>query len=311
MKELFDEFKVLRLFYDDGSDDDLDLDDPKDDDKDKDLDNKDKTYSEDEFKKAVDRRQAALKRARKAEEQIKDLRTKLDTMPDEEEFNTLKGNYEQMRQTLKEMEEQHKAAELEKIEDEKERERAKMQQEFKKEREKFENELEKLRSEITTFTEEKDRQAKITKRYRRQALEGSIVNAAATKAFNPQQIVRLLVDDFTYDETDDRWYKEVHDTDGKLKEILSVDEYVESFLNDPINENLLKADARPGSNTPRGNKTQQPDVTPAKKEPSEEMYKWAAKVGFNIDKKSPPEKKAWLVKTWDGLHKKGKEKDKE
>lgn len=311
MKELFDELKVLRLFYDDGSDDNLDLDDPdKDADKGEPQDAQDKMYSEDEFKKAVDRRQAALKRARAAEEKYKELKTKIDTMPDEEEFTSLKSNYEKMQQQLKEMDEQNKIAELEKIEDEKERERAKMQQEFKKEREKFENELDKLRSELTTYTEEKERQAQITRRYRRQALEGSIVNAAATKAFNPQQIVRLLVDDFAYDETDDRWYKEVHDKDGKLKEILSVDEYVESFLNDPINENLLKAETKSGSSTPRGKKTPSAG-TPPKEEPSEEMYKWASRVGFNIDKRSDANEKTWLVNTWTRLHEKGGKADKE
>lgn len=311
MKELFDELKVLRLFYDDGSDGNLDPNDPNEDGEGKTQDEQDKMYSEDEFKKAVDRRQAALKRARAAEEKYKELKTRLDTMPDEEEFTSLKSNYEKMQQTLKEMEEQNKIAELEKIEDEKERERAKMKQEFKKEREQFESELEKLRSELTTYTEEKERQAQITRRYRRQALEGSIVNAAATKAFNPQQIVRLLVDDFSYDETDDRWYKEVHDKDGKLKEILSVDEYVESFLNDPINENLLKAETKSGSSTPRGNKKTPSAGTPVKEEPSDDMYKWASRVGFNIDKRSDANEKAWLVSTWTRLHEKGEKADKE
>lgn len=308
MKELFDEIKVLRLFSDDpdNPDDNLDLDDDPDKDK-KDKKEDTKLYSEDEFSKAVQRRQAALKRAREAEEKYKELKTRIDTMPDEDEFNSLRENYSKMQQTLKEMEEAHKVAELEKIEDEKERERAKMAQEFKKEKEKFESELDKLRMEIGKHNEEKEKQAQITRRYRQQALEGAVVNAAATKAFNPQQIVKLLVDDFTYDEKDDRWYREVYDRNGKLKEMLSVDEYVESFLNDPINENLLKADVRSGSDTPRGNVQDRKTGVPVKEEPSDVMYKWAARVGFNIDKKSDPEEKAWLVNTHNRLHKKVKE----
>jgi hypothetical protein len=67
--------------------------------------------------------------------------------------------------------------------------------------------------------------------------------------------------------------------------LLAVDEYVGAFLNDPINENLLKADVRGGSGTPRG-KEQDGTDTFVKEEPSEEMWKWNEKQGFNIDKKS-------------------------
>ena len=309
MENLFDEIKVLRMFFEEEDDPDkkLDLDDP-----DKKLDKKeedDKTYSADEFDKSVQRRQAALKRARDAEDKTKALKAKMDTLPDEEEFNTLKDNYDKMQQTLKDLEDKHKVAEIEKIKDERERERAKITQEFKKEQEGFESELDKLRTEISQHTEEKVKQAKVTQRYRRQALEGAVVGAASKKAFNPQQVVKLLVDDFTYDEEDDRWYKEIYDNAGKLKEMLSVDEYVESFLVDPINENLLKADVKSGSDTPRGKK--QPDGgTPVKEEPADEMYSWAARVGLNINKKSTADDKAWLVDKFNRLHKRVKEENK-
>ena len=214
-----------------------------------------------------------------------------------------------MQQTLKEIESKYTAAELDKIEDEKERERAKMQQEFKAEKEKFDNELNKLREEIAKHGEEKEKQAKVTRRYRRQALEGAVVSAASEKAFNPQQVVRFLVDDFTYDETDDRWYKEVFDNSGKLKELLSVDEYVEAFLNDPKNENLLKVGIKGGSGTERGKETTVKASSVADEEPTEEQYKWAERVGFNIDKKSDAKDKAWLIDKFDRLHKRVKEKE--
>ena len=307
MKNLFDEFKVLRVFFAD--DDDLEKEKLELERLENEKKEKEKTYSAEEFDKAVLRRQSALKGKRDAEDREKTLKAKIATLPDEDEFNTLKDNHTAMQKTLKELEEKQKVAELDKIEDEKERERAKLTQQFKKERDKFDAELDKLRTEITQHNEEKDRQAEVSKRYRRQALEGAIANAAAAKAFNPQQIVRLLVDDFKYDETDDRWYKEVYDNAGKLKELLAVDDYVGAFLNHSINENLLKADVKGGSGTERGKEKDRGSDTFVKEEPSEEMWKWNEKQGFSIDKKSSAEDIAWLVNTFNRLHKKVKEKE--
>jgi DNA repair exonuclease SbcCD ATPase subunit len=307
MKDLFDEIKVLRVFFAD--DDDLEKEKLELERLEKEKKEKEKTFSAEEMDKAILRRQSALKGKREAEEKAKALEAKIATLPDEDEFNTLKDNYAAMQNALKELKEKQEAAEVEKIEDEKERERAKLTQEFKKEQEKFEAELNKLRTEITQHNEEKERQAEVSKRYRRQALEGAVANAAAAKAFNPQQIVRLLADDFKYDETDDRWYKEIYDNAGKLKELLAVDEYVGAFLNDPINENLLKADVKGGSGTERGKEKGLKPDTFVKEEPSEEMWKWNEKQGFNIDKKSSAEDIAWLVNTFNRLHKRVKEKE--
>lgn len=310
MKNLFNEFKVLRTFF--ATEEELAAEKKLEEEKlEKERLEKEKTYSAEEFNKAIDRRQAALKKARAAEEKATELKAKLDTLPDEDEFNTLKESYAEMQKTLKELEDKHKVAELDKIEDEKERERAKMTQEFKKEQDKFDAELDKLRTEITQYNKEKDRQAEVSKRYRRQALEGAVANAASVKAFNPQQIVRLLVDDFKYDESDDKWYKEIYDNSGKLKELLTVDECVEAFLNDPINENLLKADVLGGSGTQRGKEKDRGADTVVSEAPSEEMWKWCEKQGFNIDKKSSKEDIAWLVTTFNRLHKRVKEEKKE
>jgi len=208
---------------------------------------------------------------------------------------------------MKELEEQRKAAELEKIEDEKERERAKMEQEFKKEREKFQAEMDALKGQIDKYNEEKERHLETTRKYRKQALEGAIINAAAVKAYNPQQVVRLISNEFVHDETDDRWYREVYDKNGKIKELLTVEEFVEAFLNDPVNENLLKADVSSGSDTPRGNRQDRDASSVAGKEPTEEQYRWSARVGLNIDKKASAEEKAWLIDRFDRLHKRVKQ----
>jgi hypothetical protein len=259
------------------------------------------------MKKAIEKRQKALAAKRKAEETAKELKDKLASMPNPDEVEQLKNDYAEVKKQMKELDEQRKTAELEKIEDEKERERAKLEQEFKKEREKFQAEMDGLKTEIAKFNEEKEKQVMLAKRYQEQALHGSIINAAATKAYNPQQVVRLISNEFVHDETDDRWYKEVYDKNGKLKELLSVEEAVEAFLNDPVNENLLKVDVKPGSDMPRGNRSDRDAGSAAGKEPTEEQYKWAARVGLNIDKKATAEEKAWLIDRFDRLHKRVKQ----
>ena len=298
MKDL--DYTILREFFEDPPDDDLDVKEPSDDDK---KDKDDKSFSKDDMDKAIARRQAALARAKKAEEELKSLKTRMGTLPDEEEFNTLKEDYDKMKKQLSELDKERKAAELEKIEDEKERERVKLQREFEEERKNFQSEMNKLQEKIETYTQREEELAKVAARHRKQALDGSILSASATKAFNPQQVVRLISHEFVHDEKDDRWYKEIYDNAGKLKEMLTVEEYVEAFLNDPVNENLLKAGIKPGSDTPRGNKPIGDDITPAEKEPTDEQYKWAARVGLDINKKSTAEEKLWLIDRFNRLHK--------
>lgn len=305
MKNLDD--NILREFFEDQPDDDLDVKEPSDDDqKDK---KDDKTYTKEDMDKAIARRQAALARAKKAEEKAKALEDKVNTLPDEEEFNTLRGEYEKMKQQLNKLDEERKTAELEKIEDEKERERVKLQREFEKEREKFQSDLNKLQEQITAFNQEKEELAKVAARHRKQALEGSILSASSAKAFNPQQIVRLISHEFVHDEKDDRWYKEIYDNAGKLKEMLTIEEYVEAFLNDPVNENLLKVGVKPGSDTPRGNQQARDTNAVSGREPTDEHYRWAARVGLGINKKSSPEEKAWLIDRFDRLHKRVKKEE--
>jgi hypothetical protein len=117
----------------------------------------------------------------------------------------------------------------------------------------------------------------------------------------------LISHEFVHDDKDNAWYKQVYDKDGKLKDLMSVNEYVEAFLNDPINENLLKADVRSGSDTPRGNRQDRDSGTPAGTEPTAEQYRWSERVGLGIDKKSSAEEKAWLIDKFDRLHKRVKQ----
>lgn len=263
-------------------------------------------YPKSELDKAVARRQAALKRAKTAEEKAKALADKLKQLPDPDEHEALKSQFTELKEQLRELKDRQAEEDLKKIEDEKERERVKLEQEFKKERAKYQAELEKMNSQLDSFQAEKARHEEILNKFRLSTLETEIMSIAAPKAYNPRQIVKLIGEEFSFDTEDDRWYKNVYDNKGKLVEVLTVEEYVNGFLADKDNENLLKADIKRGSDTPRGNRQQSGgDATPpADQTPTDKMYRWAEISGININSKSSADDKTWLYNTYTRLHSK-------
>jgi hypothetical protein len=264
-----------------------------------------KAFSEAEMQKAIDRRQAALKRARKAEDDLKAQREKIKNMPSADEYDDLQKNYKAMLEKMQTLEEKQAEEEIKAIENEIERERAKLNQGFDRERAKLNADLKKMQDEVNLYKEEKALFDQSLQVMRKDSLKGSILAAASKKAYNPQQVVQLTVGEFVYDEADGRWIKEVYDSAGKLKELLSVDDYINSFLDDELNENLLKAGVKSGSDMPRTQKTSRKDTDPpAGQVPTELMYKWADMSGLNINKKSSADDKAWLYNTYMKLHNK-------
>ena len=297
-----EKLKGLKWFWEEKKDDDLDLDDKGGEKKEK----KDELlFSKADIDKAAQRRQAALKRARKAEDNNKALEAKLATMPDADEFDNLNKDYADLKSQLKELQEAKADADLQKIDDERERAKAKMEREFEKERKALQKKMDALNVQVDSFQQEKKQHLDTLDKFRQSSLENEIISIAAPKAFNPRQIVKLIVDDFEFDETDDKWYKNVYDAKGKISAVLSVDEYVTTFLTDKDNENLLKADIKRGSDTPRGNQhDRQDDGPPADQTPTDQMYKWAEMSGLDVNVKSTAEDKTWLYNTYTRLHSK-------
>jgi hypothetical protein len=291
------EIKILRWFWEEDPDKKLDVDpEPK-----KKVD--EPVYTKADIEKAAARRQAALKRARDAEDKVKDLKTKMSDMPDPDEFDSLRSEYQKLQDQMKTLAEKQADEELKKIDDEKERARVKMEREFDKERSKLQKTMDDMNKQIESFTAEKQQHQETLNKWRRSSLENDIISSAAPKAYNPGQIVKLIVEDFEYDEQDDRWYKHVYDAKGKLTTVLSVKEFVTAFLADEDNENLLKADIKRGSDTPRGNQqNRQDDGPPAEKTPTDEMYRWAEMSGLEVNKKSSAEDQTWLFNTFTRLH---------
>ncbi len=289
----------LRMFWEGDPDPDLDLDpDPK-------VKKEEPTFTKADIDKAAARRQAALKRARKAEDDLKAYKVKVKDMPDPDEFDSLRGDYDKLQEQMKDLREKQDDEDLKKIEDEKERARVKMEREFDKERAKLSKQMEDMNKQIDSFSSEKQKHQEVLDKWRRSSLENDIISSAATKAYNPGQIVKLIGEDFEYDEQDDRWYKHVYDVKGKLTNVLSVKEYVETFLSDKDNENLLKADIKRGSDMPRGNRQDRLDEgPPADQTPTPPMYKWAEMSGLDVNEKSTTEEKTWLYNTYTRLHSK-------
>jgi hypothetical protein len=292
-------FKSFRMFWEGDPDPKLDLDpDPK-------VKKEEPTYTKADIEKAAQRRQAALKRARKAEDDLKAYKAKQKDMPDPDEFDSLQTNYDKLQQQVKDLKEKQADEDLKKIEDEKERARVKMEREFDKERAKLAKQMEDMNKQIDSFSTEKEQHQKTLDKWRRSSLENDIITSA-NKAYNPGQIVKLIGEDFEYDEQDDRWYKHVYDAKGKLTNVLSVREYVDTFLADKDNENLLKADIKRGSDMPRGSRqdNRQDEGPPADQTPTAPMYKWAEMSGLDVNEKSTTEEKTWLFNTYTRLHSK-------
>jgi len=299
------------LFWDDGTDPLVDPDMDGDEGKDKDGNDGSKLFSEDEMQKAIDRRQTALKRARKAEDELKAIRENMAAMPSPEEYDDLKRNYQEVIEHMKELKARQEEEELKKIEDEKERERIKLEREFKAERTKLQSELQTMQEEINKYNEERARFKDSLHNMRREALKGHIMSAAAPKAYNPRQVVRLTIDDFTYDEEEGRWVKEVYNSAGKLVDLLTVEDAINGFLDDEMNENLLKAGVKSGSDMPRAQKATKKDTEPPTgKTPTDAMYRWAELSGLNVNKNSEAKEKAWLYDTYTRLHTKPARKSK-
>ena len=293
-------FNVQRWFWEDPPDDDLKLDDKGDKKVEK---TEEPKYTKADIEKAAARRQAALARARKAEEEKATLQKQLSEMPDPDEFVGLKTQYDDLKKELKQLQEAKADDDLKMIEDEKERARVKMEREFEKERKALKQKMDEMNQQVDSFQAEKKQHLETLEKFRRSSLENEIISIAAPKAYNPRQIVKLIVDDFEFDATDERWYKNVYDAKGKISAVLSVDEFVTAFLTDKDNENLLKADIKRGSDTPRGNRQDREDEgPPSDQTPTDAMYKWAEMSGLDVNSKSSAEDKTWLFNTYQRLH---------
>ena len=124
--------------------------------------------------------------------------------------------------------------------------------ESKKEAEKFQKQMDDLKKEFEKEKGERDKEFDIAQKkisnLRKSTLDMDIMEAAVKgKAWNPKQVVKLVRDDFTYDDDLDKYSFIKRDGKGKVEDELSIPEYVDAYLKDESNENLVKSDVNTSS----------------------------------------------------------------
>jgi len=202
---------------------------------------KDKDFWKTEAQKAFDARDTAKKERKALQQKVKDLEDKLGSTPSANEIEELRkavkelNDYKAEVEALKEEEDLKNKSDLEKQEIS-----------FRKEMEKLTRDMEGKFNKTQKDIEEKEKlisnQTRQIDQLRRATLRGEIIEAATRhSAYNPSQIVTLLSDRFTYDADLDKFAWSVTDSKGKLVDEKTVNETVEEFLKDPVNDNLVKA----------------------------------------------------------------------
>lgn len=140
---------------------------------------------------------------------------------------------------------------------------------------KREKELEALRAEITGMKElhsaETTKQQNLITGMRLNSLKADIRSAAAlNNAYNPEQIVHLILDNFEYNEELGSYIATTKDAKNRPV-TLEVAEFVEQYLKDEKNANLVKSNAKPGTGGQGGDKGGKPgDPDGGKKNPDKE-----------------------------------------
>ena len=197
---------------------------------------------EEEAKKAFESRDTAKKERRALQTKITDLENKISDSPDADDVEALRSELE----SLKEMKEE--------FEKKKEEEALKGKTDLEKQQLHFNKEIENLRKEMAKRDEDLKKKDEAHKKeleikekeifsQRRFRLDGEIKDIAIDhKAYNPNQIVRMLKDEFEYNADLDKFEIYTYDSKGKPLESKSVKERVEEFLTDPKNDNLIQSD---------------------------------------------------------------------
>jgi len=217
-------------------------------------------YWRTEAKKAFQTRDEIKAERRKLQSKLTELEAKLKDAPDAESIKALKTELSQLKEFKTEFD---KKAEEEELKKKTELER--MEISFKKQLDSLSSELDRLKnereSEKKKYEEEINREKTEKQSLRVNRLESEIVKFAVKyKALKPEQIVKLLKDDFNYDDQLNKFVFPVKDDKGKLVDELSIEDRVKKFLSDPDNENLIASSANTGG-TGVGNSTGGGDVT--------------------------------------------------
>jgi len=203
---------------------------------------KDPEYLEQELKKVISQRDSIKSEKRRLQEKLKEFESKMKEIPPKEELDRMMEEYKALKEFKEELDRKKEEEELKKKSEE---ERLKIR--FEKEKQSLQKQFEEQMAEFKKLLEDRENELKQRderiSRLREYRLEREILEIASKKAYNPKQIVKLLKDGFEYDENLDKFFYPVYDSSGKMVDEKTVDEYVNEFLNDPENDNLVRSDA--------------------------------------------------------------------
>lgn len=203
-------------------------------------------YLESESKRAFDSRDRAKEERNRLKLELEAAKSGSIDAPNKAEIDKLA---EELR-VFKEQEDERK--------DKQEEEDLKKLSELERQKRLFDKELDKVK---LTFDEKVQEALNLSKEAKEElkkkddiivslthkTLEGEIARIAGeNEAWKPFQIVRLLKDEFEFNDTLGQFIYEKKNDKGKIIDDMTVSERVKEFLQDPENENLLKAKGSTG-----------------------------------------------------------------
>jgi len=204
---------------------------------------KDPDYLEKELKKAIEKRDEVKKERRKLQDKLKSLEEQIDNAPDSETVDSLKKELKELREFKSNWEKQKEEEELKQKSD-LEKAEIRYQKELEARESEFSSKYDKLSEDIQKIQEEMNKKDTYINNLRVRTLKGEIIEAASSgenKAINPNQIFKLVKDDFEYAEDLDKFVHYERDLKGKITDEQDINEYISKFLADPENENLVQS----------------------------------------------------------------------
>lgn len=236
-----------------------------------------------EAKKAFEARDEAKRERKKLQGEMESIKEQMKTAPNKEEYDGLKKQLDDLKKFKEDQEKKSEEAEQKNM-SEAEKQKIRFEKEFERLKGEMENTTAKVKSDVEEAKKklvEKDVQIE---RLRRDRLKSEIMeHAAKMKAYNPTQVARLIMDEFTYDDGVDRFFFYKKDSKGKVLSELEVDERVKEFLSDAENDNLVE-------NSSKGGTGHQNDQSKGKK--IEDQDNKGSTTGKKYDPKDPD-----LIKT--------------
>ena len=225
---------------------------------DKNKNNKDPEYLEAEMKKAIDARDKAKKEKRFFKSKMDELEKQKEELEKQVKDTPDKNKLEELNVELKDLKEFKESVEKEKRKKEEEQldEVGKLQARIKRKEEEHKELIDKAKQDTTSTFETKLNEALGTIKTQSKAIEslrGSRLEADIMKAANkcgaiePSHVFKMLKNDFSYDDEENKFFFYTRDKKGDIKDEIEIKDYIKDFLDKEENDYLVKADFKGSS----------------------------------------------------------------